>query len=68
MVNSQILGTMKQLKIRQVRSGIGHPDRQKRTLKALGFHRNNETIEVTATPQILGMIAKVNHLITVTEI
>jgi large subunit ribosomal protein L30 len=68
MVNPQILGTMKQLKITQVKSGIGHPDRQKRTLKALGFKRTNQTIEVTATPQILGMIAKVNHLVTITEI
>ena len=68
MVNPQILETMKMLRITQVKSGIGHPVRQKRTLTALGFKRTNQTIDVTATPQILGMIAKVNHLVTITEI
>jgi large subunit ribosomal protein L30 len=59
---------MKKLKITQKRSGIGFPLRQKRTLQALGFHRTYETIEVTGTPQVLGMIAKVCHLLVVEEI
>jgi len=58
---------MKKLKLTQVRSGIGHPKRQKRTLEALGFKRLNQTIEVEATPQIEGMIRKVNHLIKIEE-
>ena len=59
---------MKTLKIKQVRSKIGRPARQKRTLEALGLHRINHTKEVQATPEILGMIEKVKHLITVEEI
>lgn len=56
------------LRIKQVRSTIGRPARQKRTMEALGLHRINHTREVVATPQILGMIEAVKHLITVEEI
>lgn len=59
---------MKKIKIKQVKSGIDRPERQKLTLKALGLNKLNATIEVEATPQILGMVKKVNHLITVEEI
>ena len=58
----------KKLKITQVRSIIGRPARQKRTMAALGLRRINHTREVVATPQIMGMIDKVKHLITVEEI
>ena len=58
----------KKLRIKQVRSIIGRPARQKRTMAALGLKRINHTREVVATPQIMGMIDKVNHLITVEEI
>ncbi len=58
---------MKKIKITQVRSGIGHPKRQKRTLEALGFKRLNQTLEVEVTPQIEGMIRKVKHLIEIEE-
>ena len=44
------------------------PERQKRTITALGIKRMNRPIEVVATPQILGMIAKINHLVKVEEI
>ncbi len=56
---------MKKLKIKQVRSGIGRPERQKRTLRALGFKRLNQTIEVEVSPQVAGMIEKVKHLIEI---
>ena len=56
---------MEKLRIKQVRSIIGHPERQKRTMRALGLRKINHTREVVATPQILGMIEKVKHLITV---
>ena len=56
---------MAKIKIKQIKSGIGHPLRQKRTLEALGFSRMNQVIEKDATPQVLGMISKVAHLITV---
>lgn len=59
---------MKTLKIKQVRSKIGRPARQKRTLEALGLRKINQEREVQATPEILGMIEKVKHLITVEEI
>jgi len=53
------------IKITQVKSGIDRPERQKRTLVALGLRKLNAFREVEATPQILGMIKKVNHLIKV---
>ena len=58
---------MKKVKIKQVRSGIGRPLRQKRTLEALGFKRLNQTIEVEVSPQVQGMIDAVSHLIVVVE-
>lgn len=59
---------MKKFKIKQIKSGIDRPERQKLTLKALGIRRMNSPVVVEATPQILGMIKKVNHLIEVEEI
>ena len=59
---------MKKIKIKQVKSGIDRSERQKLTLKALGLNKMNASKEVDATPQILGMVKKVNHLITVEEI
>lgn len=59
---------MKKLKIKQIKSGIDRPERQKLTLKALGIRRMNSPVVVEATPQILGMIKKVNHLIQVEEL
>ena len=56
------------LRIKQVRRKIGHPIDQKRTLEALGLRKINHSREVVATPQVLGMINKVKHLITVEEI
>ena len=59
---------MKKLKITLVKSPIDRPERQKLTVKALGLNKTKSTKEVEATPQILGMIQKVNHLIKVEEI
>ncbi len=59
---------MAKIKIKQVKSGIDRPERQKRTLRALGFTKMNQTIEKEATPQILGMVKKVAHLVTVENI
>lgn len=56
---------MATIKIKQVKSGIDRPERQKRTLRALGFTKMNQTIEKEATPQVMGMINKVAHLVTV---
>lgn len=59
---------MGMIKITQVRSNIGRPERQKRTLVALGLRKNNQTVEVECTPQVLGMVNKVKHLVSVEEI
>lgn len=59
---------MKKIRVKQVRSGIGHPEIQKRTLKALGLGRIGRMREHNATPQIMGMVEKVAHLITIEEI
>ncbi len=59
---------MKKIKITQVKSGIDRSERQKQTLIALGLRKLNATKEVEATPQILGMVNKVSHLVKVEEI
>jgi large subunit ribosomal protein L30 len=59
---------MAKIKITQIKSGIDRPERQKRTLQALGLRKLNATKEVEATPQILGMVGKVSHLVTVEEV
>jgi large subunit ribosomal protein L30 len=56
---------MAKIKITQVKSGIDRSERQKLTLKALGLKKMNATVEVEATPQVLGMVRKVNHLVKV---
>jgi large subunit ribosomal protein L30 len=58
---------MAKIKVKQVRSRIGRPKDQKRTLDALGLRKMNAVVEHEATPQILGMVAKIKHLITVVE-
>jgi large subunit ribosomal protein L30 len=59
---------MKKIKVTQVKSVIDRPERQKKTMEALGLRKVHNTVEVEATPQILGMIRKVNHLVKVEEI
>ncbi|MCC6287750.1 MAG: 50S ribosomal protein L30 [Chitinophagaceae bacterium] len=59
---------MAKIKITQVKSVIDRPERQKKTISALGLKKLNATVEVEATPQILGMITKVNHLVKVEEV
>lgn len=58
---------MAKIKITQIKSGIDRPERQKRTLVALGLRKMHATVEVEATPQIEGMVRKVSHLIKVEE-
>ncbi len=59
---------MSKLKVTQIKSGIDRPERQKRTLIALGLRKMNASVEVEATPQIKGMITKVLHLVKVEEV
>jgi large subunit ribosomal protein L30 len=58
---------MAKVKVSQVKSAINRPERQKRTIQALGLGKMNRTVEVELTPQIAGMIRKVSHLVSVTE-
>ena len=59
---------MAKIRIKQVRSKIGRPEDQKRTMVALGFRKINQVIEHEVTPQILGMVNKVKHLLKVEEV
>jgi large subunit ribosomal protein L30 len=59
---------MAKIRITQVKSKNGKPLRQKKTLEALGIRKLNHSVEHEATPQILGMVVKVNHLVKVENI
>jgi len=59
---------MAKIRITQVKSKNGKPERQKRTLGALGIRKLNHSVEHEATPQILGMVEKVRHLVKVENI
>lgn len=59
---------MKKIKITLVKSAIDRPERQKLTIQALGLNKLHSTKEVEATPQILGMVRKVTHLVKVEEL
>jgi large subunit ribosomal protein L30 len=59
---------MGKVRITQVRSLIKRPNTQVRTMQALGLGKINRSVEVELTPQIAGMIEKVNHIITVKKI
>lgn len=58
----------KKVQVTQIRSTIKRPMNQKLTIKALGLGKINRTVEKELTPQIAGMINKVNHLVTVKEL
>jgi len=59
---------MAKIQITQTRSMIKRPETQQRTMKALGLGKVNKSVQVELTPQIAGMISKVNHMITVKEL
>lgn len=59
---------MAKIIIKQVKSVIGSSKDQKLTMKALGLNKINSSVEKEATPQIIGMVRKVNHLIKVEEV
>ena len=58
---------MATIKIKQVKSRIGAPADQKKTLDALGLRKLNRVVEHEATPSILGMVTKVKHLVAIVE-
>lgn len=56
---------MAKIKVKQVRSKINRPADQKKTLAALGLRKMNQVVEHEETPQIMGMVKKVMHLVEV---
>ena len=59
---------MAKIKVTKVKSAINRTQNQKRTLEALGLHKIGQAVEHDDTPNILGMIKKVNHLVSVETI
>lgn len=55
------------IKIKQIKSRIGAPANQKRTLDALGLTKMNHVVEVEDTPTTRGMVQKVHHLVTIID-
>jgi large subunit ribosomal protein L30 len=60
--------TQARIKITQVRSVIGRPEKHRRIIEALGIKRNQTSVVHNDTPQIRGMAFKVRHLVTVEEV
>ncbi|KPM31435.1 50S ribosomal protein L30 [Croceitalea dokdonensis DOKDO 023] len=58
---------MAKIKVKQLKSAIKRPQNQKRTLEALGLRKIGHVVEHDATPNILGMIKKVEHLVSTEE-
>ncbi|RNL85172.1 50S ribosomal protein L30 [Sinomicrobium pectinilyticum] len=58
---------MGKIRVTQVKSNIKRPQDQKRTLEALGLKKIGQVVEHDATPNILGMVNKVKHLVSVEE-
>jgi large subunit ribosomal protein L30 len=58
---------MGKIKVKQVKSSIKRAQNQKRTLESLGLRRIGQVVEHEATPNILGMINKVKHLVSTEE-
>jgi large subunit ribosomal protein L30 len=56
---------MAKIKVTKVKSVIKRPKNQKKIMESLGLHKMNQTVEHEDTPNILGMINKVNHLVSV---
>ena len=55
------------LRIKQIGSGIGCPEKQRQTVRGLGLRRMNQVVEREDTPAIRGMVKKVPHLVTIVE-
>ena len=55
------------LRVKQVRSGVGGTDRQRQTLRGLGFRRLYQVVELEDTPSVRGMITAIAHLVKVQE-
>ena len=59
---------MKKIRIKQVKSYIGRPEKQRRILRGMGLGKLNKTVLLNDTPEIRGMAQKVIHLVTMEEV
>jgi large subunit ribosomal protein L30 len=57
----------KKLRVKQVKSGIGFTERQRETLRGLGFRRLYQVVELEDTPSVRGMITAIAHLVKIEE-
>ena len=60
-----LMDSVMKIKIKQRRSGINRPMKQKKTLKALGLKKINHVVEHESNPQIMGMVNVINHLVVI---
>ena len=58
---------MAKIKVQQIKSRIGAPKDQKRTLDVLGLHKIRQVVEVEDNPSMMGMIRKVHHLVQIVK-
>ena len=58
---------MATIKVQQIKSRIGAPKNQKRTLDSLGLKKLNHIVEVEDTPSVRGMVATVKHLVRIVD-
>jgi large subunit ribosomal protein L30 len=56
------------LRVKQVRSGIGHPPAHRATLRSIGLKHHQDVVIVTDTPSLRGMLNQVRHMIEVTPV
>ena len=59
---------MSKLRVKLVKSPIDRPERQKKTLKALGLTKMQREVVIDATPQVKGMVKSIQHLVTVEDV
>lgn len=59
---------MARIRITQVKSRIGQPERQKRILEALGLKKMHQTVEHDDSPQVMGMVRKLEHLVRMEKV
>ncbi len=57
----------KPIQLKLVKSPIGRPEKHRKVLQALGLTRLNKSVDLYATPQILGAVRKVIHLVEISE-
>jgi large subunit ribosomal protein L30 len=64
----ELPATLGQLRIKQVRSEIGHPESMRRTLRAIGLRHHQQEVVKPDTPSLRGQLKQVRHLVEVTPV